>query len=84
MSGCGRSGQGGRGNHYGGRSGRGLGRSNKRSKSSTNPSGKGKEEMKFVLKYSGKQQIVTYDTLKDNLIKKIQKNINMKVALPNH
>ena len=76
MSGRGRSGRGGRGNYHGGRSGRGSGRSGGRGNNNNNnrSGGTGKDEMKFVPQYSGKQQIVTYDTVKDHVILQIQKN----------
>ena len=80
MSGRGRSNHGGR-NH---RSGRGQGRgparggkstSDKKSTTSTTT------ELKFVPHYSGKQQMVTYDTVKDHIVNHIQKTFKHGVDI---
>jgi len=76
MSGRGRNNQGGR-YHCGGRSfGRNYGRIGQNT-SNHGPKGrnygKHEETMKFVPHYSRKQQVVTYDTVKEHIIQQIQK-----------
>ena len=59
--------------------GRGKGRGRGRGKSSHNNNNSGKynnnnKEMKFYPHTAGRQQTVTYDTVKDHIIQSIQKN----------
>ena len=55
--------------------GRGHGRSNRTRSNNKNNYNKGKQEneIKFVPFYAGKQQAVTYETVRDTIIQKIQK-----------
>ena len=81
MSGRGRSNHGDRGNNFGRSSGRGSGHFNNRrnnrnrnsNRGNNNNSNSHNSEMKFVPHYSGKQQMVTYDTVKDHIVQQIQK-----------
>ena len=79
MSGRGRNNSG-RGNyHFNRSSGRGSGQSNNRRNNRSRNSGRGSNnssqssEMKFIPHYSGKQQVVTYDTVRDHIVQQIQK-----------
>ena len=84
MSGRGRFTPSSRGSYRGGRgSGRGSGRSgrssssfnsNNKSTTKTTSSNNKNEEIKFAPYYTGKQQMVTYDTVREHVIQQIQKN----------
>ena len=76
---------GGRGNHHYNRSlRRGSGQFNNRrynrgrnsSRGNNNNSNSQSSEMKIVPHYTGKQQMFTYDTVKDHLVQHIQKTFN--------
>ena len=90
MSGQGRGFQRGRGNFRSNnntnRSGRSGGRgnnNNRRSNHSNHNSNNNNKnvELKFVPHYSGKQQMVTYDTVKDHVIHQIQKNLRYGIDM---
>ena len=68
-------------NNYNRGSGRGSGQSNRRfnrgrnfNRGNENHGNSQSSEMKFIPHYTGKQQMVTYDSVKDHIVQQIQKS----------